>query len=338
MSCSRTLSPSETALQIVKQVNPYNSNPLGIMHGGHMLEWIVDAATITIMRALRSYALLASIEDTFFISPVRIGDIVTLNAWIEHAGRSSIEAAVLVETEDPKSGRRSISTASHLTLVAVGDDLRPKPTGLCIKPREAFEEELVEEALRRRELRSGRISMRHHMQSNLALPEPIMPEYRLSSYRLVNPEDSLGYGVLHGGRLLRWLDETGGILSSKYASGITVTGAVDATDFYAPIQVGWTVRLEAAVTYVGGSSVEVTIKTIAESPLRSYHAATSRFVYVHIGGDGRPAPVRPHASSPAAEAEALERRQRRQRKISTLKSPETIERLERIKRKIVGGN
>lgn len=304
------------------------------MHGGHMLEWIVDAATITIMRALRSYALLASIEDTFFISPVKIGDIVILNSWIEYIGKSSIEAAVLVETEDPTSGRRSISTASYLTLVTVGDDLRPKPLGACVRARENFEEELIAGAVRRREERSARIAGRHEQLFDLSLPRPIAPEHRISSYRLVNPEDSLGYGVLHGGRLLRWLDETGGILSSKYAGGATVTGAMDATDFYAPIQVGWTVRLESAITYVGGSSMEVTIKTVAESPLKSYHAATSRLVYVHIGSDGKPVPLKRVAS--LSEAEGLERRRRRQEKLSLLKSPETIERLEKIRKRIVG--
>ncbi|MCS7107004.1 MAG: acyl-CoA thioesterase [Acidilobaceae archaeon] len=330
--CTRKLRPHETALQVVRQVNPYNSNPMGVMHGGHMLEWIVDTATLVSLNVARSYALLASIEDTVFVSPVKVGDLVRLTAWAEYVGRSSIDVSVMVETEDPRTGTSSLSTASSLTLVAVDDNLRPRPVGACIEIRESFEEEIVKSALRRRAEREARIKGRKEAVRDLTRPRPVLEGAEITSFFLVSPEDSMGYNVLHGGRLLRRLDETSALAAFRSARDVVVTGALDAMDFYMPIRVGWVVEINAALTYVGTRSMEVTAKVFTENFVtgETYHTATSYFTFVRMGKDE----TRKVAELSEPE-DARRRKERRKRIIETLRSRETVERLSEIKRRLL---
>ncbi|MCX8196182.1 MAG: acyl-CoA thioesterase [Acidilobaceae archaeon] len=333
-ACLRKLRPHETAIQVLRQVNPYNSNPIGIMHGGHMLEWIVDTATLVAMKVSRSYALLASVEDTVFVSPVKVGDLVRLTAWAEYIGKSSIDVSVMVETEDPKSGLSSLSTASSLTLVAVDDSLKPRPVGTCLEIREPFEEEIVKSALRRRAEREERIRRRKEAVRDLSRPKPIVEDAEVTSFFLVSPEDSMGYGVLHGGRLLRRLDEISALVAMKSSRDVVVTGALDAVDFYAPIRVGWGVEIYASLSYVGNRSLEVAAKVFSHDFIsgETYHTATSYFTFVRVGkGEAPRAPLH----LPELE-DAKRRKERRRRIIESLKSKSTLERLAEIKRKLVG--
>ncbi|MFN4045875.1 MAG: acyl-CoA thioesterase, partial [Acidilobaceae archaeon] len=160
------------------------------------------------------------------------------------------------------------------------------------------------------------------------------------SYRIVNPEDSVSHNVLHAGKLMKLLDEIAGIVASKYAGGIAVTGAVDATDFYSPVYVGDVIETHAALTYVGSRSVEVTVKVLARNPLtwEARHTTTSYFTFVHVGKDGRSMPVKEFKPTEEWQkkilAKAQERRERRTTIINKLKSREFLDKIDKIREKI----
>ncbi len=326
--CKRTLTPLETAFQIVRYVNPSHANPLGILHGGYMLSWIIDAATITSMRIARSYTLLACMEDMVFISPVRVGDTVIITTWAEYVGRSSMELSLIVETENPIRGERMLTTYSSLTMVSVDENLKPKPLDTCIEPRSELERELYERALERRKARAARIERRKEAILDTSNPRFLSEEFSLTSYFMVNPEDSIGYGVLHAGKLLRVLDEIAGIVASRYTGNIVVTGSVNATDFYSPIKVGEVVEVRAGISYVGTRSVEVQAKVLVRNPLTwdARHAATSYFTFVSIGADGRSVPIREFKPLEPWQYELLRegfaRKERREKLIKLLRSEE----------------
>jgi acyl-coenzyme A thioesterase 7 len=328
VTCRRTLTPLETAFQMVRQVNPPHANPLGILHGGYMLEWITDAATITAMRVARSYTLLACMEDMVFISPVRVGDTVTITTWVEYTGRSSMELSLIVETENPMRGERVLTTYSSLTMVSVDENLKPKPLDVCVEPRLELERELYARALERREARRPRIERRREAVNDTSPPRFLSEEYSITSYFIVNPESSIGYNVLHAGKLLRVLDEVAAIVASRYTGNVVVTGSVNATDFYSPIRVGEVVEVRAGISYVGVRSVEVLAKVLVRNPLtwEARHAATSYFTFVSLGADGRSVPVR--GFKPVEEwqyellKEGFSRKVRRDKLISMLKSGE----------------
>ncbi|MEB3774742.1 MAG: acyl-CoA thioesterase [Desulfurococcales archaeon] len=292
MECRRVYRIKDTLFETVHHITTTHVNPLGTLHGGVMLRWMVTTATMTSMRVVRGYTVLAGLDNVFFLAPLRLGENAVIHGWVDYAGNSSLEVTLLVEAEDPRSGRRRMTTVSHLTMVSVGEDLRPRSHGVCINPASLDEEELFQQALRRRSSRPSK-SVRERMALDLEEPRPLLGWARASTHHLVNPEDTIAYNVMHAGRLLYLMDELAGIVAMKYAKGVTVTGAVDATSFYTPVMVGEVLRLDAALTYVGRSSMEITIKAVKENPLEGVkrHTTTSHFTMVHIGADGRSKPV-----------------------------------------------
>ena len=60
------------------------------------MNWIVTAGNLAASRLTKKPLLLASIEDLFFLQPVRIGDVVTVKAMVEYAGKTSLEVEAVV--------------------------------------------------------------------------------------------------------------------------------------------------------------------------------------------------------------------------------------------------
>jgi acyl-CoA hydrolase len=256
---------------------------------------MITTSTLASMRLARKPTLLAGMEHVFFVNPIRVGENAVFTSWVEYVGRSSMEVTTVVEAEDPSTGRRKLTTVAHTTHVAVGPDLRPVPVEACVDAVSSEERRLQEEAIARRERRAQRISRRKELVRDLTPPRPLDERYVITSYRFAYPEDVVFHNAVFAGKLMYYLDELAGIIGLRYARGPVVTAAVDATDFYAPILVGESIEMTAALTYVGRSSMEVTIKVVARNEARgdARHTTTSYFTVVHIGKDGRPEPVPP---------------------------------------------
>ncbi len=291
--CARRLRIRDTVVETVHVAMPMHSNPIGTLHGGIVLEWMVTASTLAAMRVARRPTVLAGMDHVFFLNPIRIGENAVFTSWVELVGRSSIEATTLVESEDPSTGARRTTTVAHMTHVAVDEALRPVPVGVCVEAKGEAEERLQAEALERRRRREVRIAGRREAARDLEPPRPLDPGYYVVSYRFAYPEDAVFHNALFAGKLLYYLDELAGIMGLRYARGPVVTAAVDATDFYAPIRVGDVIEVHAALTHVGRTSMEITLKTIARDYTsgEARHTTTSYFTVVHLGGEGRPEPV-----------------------------------------------
>jgi len=328
--CRRSYRIRDTILETIHYVTTTHVNPLGSLHGGNALKWMVTAATMTSMRILRGYTVLAGLDNVFFINPVRLGEYAVIRGWIDYAGRSSLDLTIMVEAEDPVRGERRLTTVSHMTMVNVGEDLKPRPHGVCITPGNRSEEELYEAALNRRRTRPGR-EERARYSRDTTIPRPLVEGAQASTYHLVNPEDTIAYNVMHAGRLLYLMDELAGVTGIKYARGIVVTGSVDATSFYTPVRVGEILHIHSALTYIGRSSMEITVKAIVENPVtgRDSHITTSYFTMIHIGPEGRSLPLpqyRPEGEwQETVWRQALERRERRMQRLKLIK--QTIEEL-----------
>ncbi len=292
MACSRILSIKDTMFDTVHHITTTHVNPLGTLHGGVMLRWMITTATMTGMRAARSYVVLAGMDNVFFLNPLRLGENAVIQGWVDYAGTTSLEITLLVEAENPVTGEKRMTTVSHVTMVSVDESLKPRPHGVCIEPRGPDEEELFQEAVRRRSSRPSR-EERRKASRQMEAPKPVVKGMEAQTHHIINPEDTLAYNVMHAGRLLYLMDELAAIVAMKYAKGVVVTGAVDATSFYSPLRVGEILKLHAALTYVGRKSVEVTLKALKENPYTGEvtHATTSHFTMVHLGPDGRSAPV-----------------------------------------------
>jgi uncharacterized protein (TIGR00369 family) len=109
------------------------------------------------------------------------------------------------------------------------------------------------------------------------------------------PQHTNPMGNIHGGVIMKLVDETGGLCAMRHAQCRVVTVAIDSMTFHSPIQVGNMVTLKASLNWVGRSSMEVGVQVTAENPLTDEctHTNTAFLVYVALDEDGRPTRVRP---------------------------------------------
>ncbi len=112
---------------------------------------------------------------------------------------------------------------------------------------------------------------------------------------LMTPDMANFSGNVHGGTVLKFLDQVAYACASRYAGRYVVTLSVDQVMFRQPIHVGELVTFLAAVNYTGTSSMEVGIKVLAEN-IRTQvtrHANSCFFTMVAVDADRKPVPVRP---------------------------------------------
>ena len=104
---------------------PQHANPLGTIHGGVMMKLVDEAAGLCAMRHAQRPAVTVAIDSMTFHSPVRVGEVVTLNARLNWVGRTAMEVGVRVVAENPMTGECTYTNSAYLVFVALGDDGRP---------------------------------------------------------------------------------------------------------------------------------------------------------------------------------------------------------------------
>ncbi len=104
---------------------PTNANPDGHIHGGDIMKYIDDAASVVAMKHARTTVVTASIDRLDFHLPVYIGNLLVLKASLNATGRTSMEIGVRVEAEDLRTGVVSHIASAYLTFVALDDNKRP---------------------------------------------------------------------------------------------------------------------------------------------------------------------------------------------------------------------
>jgi uncharacterized protein (TIGR00369 family) len=111
--------------------------------------------------------------------------------------------------------------------------------------------------------------------------------------QLMIPEHANALGNVHGGVIMKMVDEAGAIVAMRHAQRPCVTIAIDSMTFKQPVHVGQLMVCQARVTYVGKSSIEVQILVHAETLLTREvtHTNSAYAVYVSLGPDGRAAPA-----------------------------------------------
>ena len=115
------------ASRVVKTetVLPGDGNALGTAFGGRIAQWIDVAAAIACQRHCRTRVVTASMDDLHFLKPIRVGMIVELRAQVNASFRTSMEAGVRIESENPLSGERAHVCSAYLTFVAQDQQGQP---------------------------------------------------------------------------------------------------------------------------------------------------------------------------------------------------------------------
>lgn len=132
------------------------------------------------------------------------------------------------------------------------------------------------------------------------------PNHQLSMSVLMTPDMANFTGNVHGGTILKFLDQVAYACASRYAGQYVVTLSVDRVSFREPIRVGELVTFLASVNYTGNTSMEIGIKVVSENIHDGIvrHTNSCFFTMVGMGKDGKPAPV------PQLEPQTPEERRR----------------------------
>ena len=133
-------------------VLPNDTNTLNNLMGGRMMHLMDIAAAIAAQKHSNRIVVTASVDNVSFRDPIRLGNVVTLQAQVTRAFSSSMEVHIDVWAEDIPSGTRMKTNEAFFTFVAVDQSGRPIDVPDAI-PESAEEIALYEGALRRRQLR-----------------------------------------------------------------------------------------------------------------------------------------------------------------------------------------
>ncbi|MEW5914644.1 MAG: acyl-CoA thioesterase [Thermodesulfobacteriota bacterium] len=110
---------------------------------------------------------------------------------------------------------------------------------------------------------------------------------------LMEPADANVAGNVHGGVIMKNIDNTAAVVALRHAGSNVVTASIDRLDFHNPVYVGELVFLKASLNRAGRSSMEVGVRVEAENPVQGQvrHVASAYLTFVALGEDGRPRPV-----------------------------------------------
>ncbi len=118
---------------------------------------------------------------------------------------------------------------------------------------------------------------------------------RVVMSRIMQPGDANYLGSVHGGVIMRLMDEAAGTAAARHCRRPVVTAAIDSFSFLAPVALGHLVTVKASVNDAGRTSMEVGVRVEVENILTGEvtHTASGYLVFVALGDDGRPAAVPP---------------------------------------------
>ena len=144
-------------------------------------------------------------------------------------------------------------------------------------------------------------------------PKPIRAS-RISLAQLMQPEHANNTGNVHGGWIMKLVDEAGALACMRHAQRRVVTVAIDSMIFHHPIKTSDLVILNAEVTYTGKTSIEAEVQVIAENPItgQRWHTNIAYLVYVALDDEGKPIAVPPVFAETAEEEKKLKAGRERQ--------------------------
>ncbi|AXT51909.1 acyl-CoA thioesterase [Aquimarina sp. BL5] len=143
--------PSESRTILTDLVLPGETNPLNNLFGGELLARMDRAAGIAAGRHSRRIVVTASVNHVAFSKAIPLGSVVTVEAKVSRAFKSSMEVVIDVWIEDRQSGDKTKANEAIYTFVAVNESGAPVSIP-SIKPETELEQQRYDAALRRKQL------------------------------------------------------------------------------------------------------------------------------------------------------------------------------------------
>jgi uncharacterized protein (TIGR00369 family) len=112
-------------ITISQLMHPEHANLLGNVHGGWVMKLADEAGALACMRHAQRKVVTVAIDSMVFRQPIRLGDLVIINAEVSYVGRTSMEAEVHVIAENPITGEQTYTNTAYIVYVALDDVGRP---------------------------------------------------------------------------------------------------------------------------------------------------------------------------------------------------------------------
>lgn len=130
------------------------------------------------------------------------------------------------------------------------------------------------------------------MENTQKIAKPVSAS-RVTIAQLMQPEHANNLGNVHGGWIMKLVDEAGALACMRHAQQRVVTVAVDQLVFHQPIRTTDLVTIQAEVSFVGRTSMEAEVQVVAENPITGdcTHTNMAYLVYVALDDQGQPVEV-----------------------------------------------
>lgn len=161
---ARTVAESQSERSEI--IFPSDSNAIGNLFGGRLMQFIDLVGAMAASRHARAYTVTASMDHLDFVAPVKVGDLLILKSSVNRAFRTSMEIGVKAMVEDVREGRFRHVSSAYLTFVAV-DHSGQRIEVPQVVPETAHQRRRFEDAGRRREMRSGEVQRRKDLRAML---------------------------------------------------------------------------------------------------------------------------------------------------------------------------
>ena len=160
----------------------------------------------------------------------------------------------------------------------------------------------------------------------MPLPAKRIRDSQTSISQLMHLADANPVGNVHGGIVMRLVDEVGGVCAARHVGRPVVTVAIDSMSFHSPVFVGNLVTVKASINYVGRTSMEVGVRVEAEDVLTGQitHTNSAYLVYVAKDENGETVEVPPLlAETPEEQRRMEEGRLRQEERVRRRRARET---------------
>jgi 4-hydroxybenzoyl-CoA thioesterase len=259
----------------------------GTVHGGKILEWIDRAGYACAVGWSGHYCVTAYVGNIRFSRPVQIGELVEVHARLIHTGRTSMHVLVTIRSADPKRGIFAQTTQCMTIFVAV--DSSGRSTEIPIwSPVTEEDRQLQSFAKMRIEVRK-QIEEEMVRQTFVDSPDACQATLRF----LAAPTEVNWGGKVHGGTVMRWIDEASYVCAVTWSKKRSVAVYAGGVRFYHPVQIGHLVEVQARLLYTVRTSMHVAVHVRSSDLKQAESILTTEClaVFVALDEEGRPTPV-----------------------------------------------
>ncbi|UIK88344.1 acyl-CoA thioesterase [Arthrobacter polaris] len=261
----------------------------GSVDAGTVLEWVDKAAYAAAVGWSKSYCVTAYVGNIRFADPVNSGDMVEVEATIVYTGRSSMHIRTVVSSGDPKGGTPTMRSECIVIFVAVGADGKPIPVA-PVEPTTLKEIEHHDDALARIKVREEIVAaMKAQEYTDAGTAERVVLRF------MAAPTDVNWGGKVHGGIVMKWIDEAAYVCASRYCGNDTVAVFSGGVRFYRPLLIGHVVEVEARLVYTGTKGMHIAVHVRSGDPKEREMNLTTYCLTVMVARDdaGNSVPVQP---------------------------------------------